>query len=897
MPFLTLYFQFHQPFRLNPGNEKFLWDAINRELFVKAATTCYEPTLSLFNELVSRHPWFKVTLGMSGTFLELSELFRPEVITLLQKLLDSGRSNNQVEFLDETYYHSLAGLFTDPDKKEFRDQVSLHRDKVRSLFGLMPTTFRNTDLIFNTDIIRTVADMGFTAILCERRDDRADTAGAPVSHDSVFRSGNGNLLLIMQHKKLSSDLASSVSRSQISSEACATSIADTQDRSVMLGFHVEPVGIRIRKDRNFLEFWRTLPEALLTHPSIEMVTPSEIVERSGDNDWPLIEISSLSHSGTVADSFRLFEAQAPSSLFRDIEKLETDAKRAGGELLIQWRHLTASDHMYLLGEARDTRHTIHSYLDSYGGSPIQAAYILAKKTDYLEAALRRFEILKKSERTAVLLIAPETGRLPAGMGPLAHFISGKSGGLGEVVSALCEGLIERNIDVHLATLNLKRRFQKESQIDEGTWRDIRYHTEPDKIHLISSAVFDGLSGAYAGDPRLNAAEFHKAVINTVIKTVRARSKGKLLVHTHDWMAGGAITAYAHSRDIPILHTVHNSFTGHIPLEMLFGIDLDQLSDHLYFSHHDGNRCIDCQATAIKNATLINFVGQRFLEEVVNDYFSDRYIIPPSVRQEVKEKYNVGSALAIINAPSRTMYPENCPHLVRHYGPEDDVLRAKRENLIEFQKRMGLEVNPEAILFYWPSRLDPTQKGVELLEDIMLKFVIEHSDVQIALVSDGVGGDRTHEEIVGRIVWTSGGKIAFHHFEEGLSMLGFAAASDVFGASLYEPCGQIDQVGNLFGATATNRDTGGYHDKIRELRLKIDGAPQDVGNGFLFRDYDSGGLWYGLEKSVRFHRFAPAGRETQIKRIMREARQQYDLGTMIAEYVRLYERLNGGKPLA
>ncbi len=40
----------------------------------------------------------------------------------------------------------------------------------------------------------------------------------------------------------------------------------------------------------------------------------------------------------------------------------------------------------------------------------------------------------------------------------------------------------------------------------------------------------------------------------------------------------------------------------------------------------------------------------------------------------------------------------------------------------------------------------------------------------------------------------------------LSMLGFAAASDMFGASLYEPCGQIDQIGNLFGLTATNRRT-------------------------------------------------------------------------------------------
>jgi len=170
------------------------------------------------------------------------------------------------------------------------------------------------------------------------------------------------------------------------------------------------------------------------------------------------------------------------------------------------------------------------------------------------------------------------------------------------------------------------------------------------------------------------------------------------------------------------------------------------------------------------------------------------------------------------------------------------LLQSRSILLPSKKRTGLIENPNAILFYWPSRLDPMQKGVELLEGIVQRFVIEHGDVQIAIVGDGVGGDRTHEEILGRMACASGGKIAYQHFEEGLSMLGYAAANDVFGASLYEPCGQIDQVGNLFGATATNRDTGGYHDKIKELRLRMDGTERDEGNGFLFRDYDSGGLW-------------------------------------------------------
>jgi glycogen synthase len=128
------------------------------------------------------------------------------------------------------------------------------------------------------------------------------------------------------------------------------------------------------------------------------------------------------------------------------------------------------------------------------------------------------------------------------------------------------------------------------------------------------------------------------------------------------------------------------------------------------------------------------------------------------------------------------------------------------------------------------------------------------------------------------------------------MLGYAAASDVFGASLFEPCGQIDQIGNIFGATATNRDTGGYHDKIRELRIQEDGYPKDVGNGFLFRDYDAGGLWYGLEKSLAFHRLPAPIRERQLRRIMREARLRYNLDHMIDEYIRLYEKLNHDTPI-
>lgn len=504
---------------------------------------------------------------------------------------------------------------------------------------------------------------------------------------------------------------------------------------------------------------------------------------------------------------------------------------------------------------------------------------------------------RKGQKTALLMITPETGRLKGGMGPLARFISGQSGGMGQVVAALCEGLAERGIDCHLATLNLGRRFQQESNLSDGQWQEILHSVEPERIHLVHSAVFEDLPSAYSGDPVLNAAEFQRGVINHIIMSVRARYGGRVILHSHDWMAGGIVAAAARAWRCPILHTLHNVHTGHIPLEMLLGVNLNKLSPYLYYSQDHGKASIDCQATAVKNAGLVTFVGEQFLREMLANHFQDLTLFTPGLCKEIREKHDHGALQVIVNAPSPALFPEQCEHLAHHFGPDDDILAAKRKNLVEFQKRTGLLVNPEAILLYWPSRLDQAQKGIHLLEEIAHRFVIEHGDVQIAIVGDGNGANRVHEEYCGRIACSSGGKITWQRFSEPVSLLGFAAASDVFGASLYEPCGQIDQLGNLYGATATNRDTGGYHDKIRELTLAGDGSPVGEGNGFLFRDYDSGGLWYGLQRSVAFHRLPAAVREPQLRRIMVETRQKYSMKRMVEQYVSAYERLNGGLPLA
>ena len=165
-------------------------------------------------------------------------------------------------------------------------------------------------------------------------------------------------------------------------------------------------------------------------------------------------------------------------------------------------------------------------------------------------------ISRKKEKTAVLLITPETGRLPEKMGGMSKFISGKSGGLGEVIAALCGGLTERGVECHMATLNLPRRFQRESHIDDQEWQRLRHSVDPERVHLVSSSAYGDLESPYAGDPIRNAVEFQKEIVNQTIVRVRAMNGGRLIIHSHDWMTGGVVTAYARMRGCPVLHVIY-----------------------------------------------------------------------------------------------------------------------------------------------------------------------------------------------------------------------------------------------------------------------------------------------------------------------------------------------------
>ena len=218
MPLVTICLRLHQPFRLSPENATSLWDEKNREVFTRRAELCYLPITRMFTGLVRTQPNFKISYSISGTFLEQAELYQPKVIDALRELLDSAGHRGQVEFLEETYYHSLASLFPDPEKTEFKEQVSLHRQKMNGVLGVMPTTFANTGLLYDGELANIIADMGFAAVLCEPDDRIVNVRDhKPAAVNVVFRAkgrkGHPRKLAVLpRNADLSAKLASEIGR-------------------------------------------------------------------------------------------------------------------------------------------------------------------------------------------------------------------------------------------------------------------------------------------------------------------------------------------------------------------------------------------------------------------------------------------------------------------------------------------------------------------------------------------------------------------------------------------------------------------------------------------------------------------------------------------------------------
>ncbi len=280
---VCFYFQVHQPFRLRKYgifdigvNQHYFDYQKNLTVMEKIAKKCYLPMNQLLLDLIHQHDGnFKVSYSLSGTALEQFEQYTPAVLESFQELAATGC----VEFLDETYHHSLAFLYS---KEEFREQVLLHRKRIKSLFNQTPRVFRNTELIYNNELAKYVEDMGYDGILAEG----ADHVLGWRSPNFVYRPITCNRLkLLLKNYRLSDDIAFRFSNKDwkewpltVPKYASWINAVNGSGHAVNLFMDYETFGEHQWADTGIFHFMRALPEALLKHPDNNFKTVSEVVD-------------------------------------------------------------------------------------------------------------------------------------------------------------------------------------------------------------------------------------------------------------------------------------------------------------------------------------------------------------------------------------------------------------------------------------------------------------------------------------------------------------------------------------------------------------------------------------------------------------------------------------------
>lgn len=375
---LTLYLHVHQPWRVRDytifdtaANHQYFSgdsddDRNNRRVFEKVADKSYRPMNQLLLGLLDSVPEFRLSLSITGTFLEQAEAWAPDVIEQLQQLVATGR----VEIVAETYHHSLAFFYSLP---EFERQVSLHRQAVERLFAVTPTAFRNTELAYSDDLAKWADEYGYQAILAEGWDPVLDWR----SPNFVYRPpGTDTLRLLLKNYRLSDDLAfrfgdKSWRDQPLTVEKYRSWIEASLDDAQLVNLFMdyETFGEHQWRDTGIFKFFEQfVHEWASSHRFYTVTEAAQTFEPVGELAMPSVV--------TWADSERDLTAWLGNDLQREavryLYELEDAVLRSDDAKLIDdWRKLQTSDHFYYMCTKWFRDGDVHAYFSPYD-SPYDA---------------------------------------------------------------------------------------------------------------------------------------------------------------------------------------------------------------------------------------------------------------------------------------------------------------------------------------------------------------------------------------------------------------------------------------------------------------------------------------------------------------------------------------------
>lgn len=379
---ISLCFEVHQPMRLK---KEFFWDGSplkrvssgdlfdfyfddreNCRIFERVSSKCYLPAnqtilreLERFKECEKP---FKVSYSFSGVLIDQCRRYRPEVLDSFVKLVDTG----MVEVMEQTYYHSLASLYE--DRREFLEQVKMHRELMWDVFAVKPVTFENTELIYDDRIARMVEGMGYRGIFTE---------GVVAHPNYLYRPSGTKIALMLRNFQLTDDVGFRFSSRwwpeyPLTSDKYAAWLSATPGQCINLFCDYETFGEHQWIDTGIFDFLRHLPGDVLKRENLRFVTPQELVQIH----QPVREISvdkTVSWADLERDTSCWLGNGMQWACYLYQKRLEPLVKETQDEELTGvWRLMTLSDHLYYIFTHGGGPGEVHSYFSPYG-NPYDAA--------------------------------------------------------------------------------------------------------------------------------------------------------------------------------------------------------------------------------------------------------------------------------------------------------------------------------------------------------------------------------------------------------------------------------------------------------------------------------------------------------------------------------------------
>ena len=426
----------------------------------------------------------------------------------------------------------------------------------------------------------------------------------------------------------------------------------------------------------------------------------------------------------------------------------------------------------------------------------------------------------------------------------------KTGGLGDVMSALPKSLAKLNIDVKVIIPRYKcipQKFQEKMEyrgsFDMNLCSDGKQYYVGIMEYQEDGVVYDFIDNDEFfswGNPYTNLIDdipkfcyFAKAAL----AALNYLNWTPDVVHCHDWQAA-LVPLYLRTgfqdtdvgRAISVL-TIHNlKFQGiydRKKIQYWSGLpDYVFNKDCMIQNWLDANMLKGGIAYSNKVTTVSNTYAWEIQTEEYGEGLAEHL------------RYHNNKILGIVNGIDTDIWNPATDKLLAADYDEKSAIKNKKINKKAIQESLGLDVDEHKMVIGLISRLT-NQKGLDLVNDVIPGIMDEHTQVVVL----GTGDSQYENTFRYYENKYKGNFCAYIAYNENVAHNIYAGCDALLVPSRFEPCGLTQLIAMRYGAVPIVRETGGLKDTVQPYNMF-----ENTGNGFTFDRYESGLLYDAINRA-------------------------------------------------